>query len=53
MTRGQWAFSSFRVLNSDGSRSEREHLFRNMADLFTYVSDRCDDEQAAQYDEVL
>src|SRR5690606_18548952 len=28
-------------------------LFRNMAQLFSYVSDRCDDEQVAQYDEVL
>lgn len=47
------AFSSFRVLNGDGNNSEREHLFRNMAQLFSYVSDRCDDDQVAQYDEVL
>ncbi|MBU1305449.1 MAG: DUF2336 domain-containing protein [Alphaproteobacteria bacterium] len=50
---GQRAFSSFRVLNGENSLSEREHLFRNMAELFSYVSDRCDDEQVAQYDEVL
>lgn len=50
---GQRAFSSFRVLNGDDNHSEREHLFRNMAQLFSYVSDRCDDEQVAQYDEVL
>lgn len=50
---GQRAFSSFRALNGEASHSEREQLFRNMAELFTYVSDRCDDEQVAQYDEVL
>lgn len=51
---GQRAFSSFRVLNGgEDSHHEREHLFRNMAQLFSYVSDRCDDEQVAQYDEVL
>ena len=50
---GQRAFSSFRVLNGDDNHSEREQLFRNMAQLFSYVSDRCDDEQVAQYDEVL
>ena len=50
---GQRAFSSFRVLNGEGSHDEREQLFRNMAELFSYVSDRCDDEQVAQYDEVL
>lgn len=53
LDQGQRAFSSFRVLNGEGSGSEREQLFRNMAELFTYVSDRCDDEQVAQYDEVL
>ncbi|WP_224703020.1 DUF2336 domain-containing protein [Devosia aquimaris] len=53
LDQGQRAFSSFRVLNGDESLSEREHLFRNMAELFSYVSDRCDDEQVAQYDEVL
>jgi uncharacterized protein (DUF2336 family) len=47
------AFSTFRVLNGDASTSERDQLFRNMAQLFSYVSDRCDDEQVAQYDEVL
>lgn len=50
---GLRAFASFRVLNGDADTSEREQLFRNMAQLFTYVSDRCDDEQVAQYDEVL
>ena len=47
------AFSSFRVLNGEANVSEREQLFRNMAQLFSFVSDRCDDEQVAQYDEVL
>ena len=50
---GQRAFSSFRVLNGDDNHSERDQLFRNMAQLFSYVSDRCDDDQVAQYDEVL
>jgi uncharacterized protein (DUF2336 family) len=50
---GQRAFASFRVLNGDDNQSEREQLFRNMAQLFSYVSDRCDDDQVAQYDEVL
>ncbi len=47
------AFASFRVLNGDENQSERDQLFRSMAQLFSYVSDRCDDEQVAQYDEVL
>jgi hypothetical protein len=50
---GQRAFSTFRVLNGDANLVERDQLFRNMAQLFSYVSDRCDDEQVAQYDEVL
>ena len=50
---GLRAFASFRVLNGEDNHSEREQLFRNMANLFSYVSDRCDDEQVAQYDEVL
>lgn len=50
---GQKAFSSFRVLNGENNPAERDHLFRNMAQLFAYVSDRCDDDQVAQYDEVL
>jgi uncharacterized protein (DUF2336 family) len=33
--------------------AEREQLFRNMAQLYSYVSNRVDDEQVAQYDEVL
>jgi len=50
----QRAFSTFRVLTGEeDNHSEREQLFRNMAQLFSYVSDRCDDEQVAQYDEVL
>ncbi|WDR05317.1 DUF2336 domain-containing protein [Devosia rhodophyticola] len=50
---GEKAFSSFRVLNGDADSGERDQLFRNMAQLFAYVSDRCDDDQVAQYDEVL
>ena len=50
---GQRAFSTFRVLNGDSNILERDQLFRNMAQLYSYVSDRCDDEQVAQYDEVL
>jgi uncharacterized protein (DUF2336 family) len=53
LDQGQRAFSSFRVLNGEDNYSEREQLFRNMAQLFSYVSDRCDDDQVAQYDEVL
>jgi hypothetical protein len=50
---GQRAFSTFRVLNGDANMAERDLLFRNMAQLFSYVSDRCDDDQVAQYDDVL
>ncbi len=53
LDQGQRAFSSFRVLNGEENHSERDQLFRNMAQLFSFVSDRCDDEQVAQYDEVL
>jgi len=53
MEEGTRAFSTFRVLNGDANVLERDQLFRNMAQLFSYVSDRCDDEQVAQYDEVL
>jgi hypothetical protein len=53
MEEGIRAFSTFRVLNGDANILERDQLFRNMAQLFSYVSDRCDDEQVAQYDEVL
>jgi hypothetical protein len=53
MEEGTRAFSTFRVLNGDANIAERDQLFRNMAQLFSYVSDRCDDEQVAQYDEVL
>jgi hypothetical protein len=47
------AFANFRVLNGEADAAERDHLIRNLAQLFSYVSDRCDDEQVAQYDEVL
>ncbi|MCB1516977.1 MAG: DUF2336 domain-containing protein [Hyphomicrobiaceae bacterium] len=47
------AFTSFRALDSDAGATERDQLFRNMAQLFTFVSDRCDDDQVEQYDEVL
>lgn len=50
---GSRAFASFRVLNGEDSSSERDQLFRNMAKLFSYVSDRCDDDQVSQYDEAL
>lgn len=50
---GHRAFAHFRVLNGEDNQTEREQLFRNMAQLFSYVSDRCDDQQVAQYDEVL
>lgn len=50
---GHRAFASFRVLNGEDSNTERDQLFRNMAKLFSYVSDRCDDDQVAQYDEAL
>jgi hypothetical protein len=53
MEDNQRAFSTFRVLNGDANILERDQLFRNMAQLYSYVSDRCDDEQVAQYDEVL
>ena len=53
MEEGTRAFSTFRVLNGDANTTERDQLFRNMAQLFSYVSERCDDEQVAQYDEVL
>jgi hypothetical protein len=50
---GQRAFSNFRALNEPSNESERDQLFRSMAQLYAHVSDRCDDEQVAQYDEVL
>ena len=53
MEDGARAFSTFRVLNGDANVMERDQLFRNMAQLYSYVSDRCDDEQVSQYDEVL
>lgn len=50
---GVRAFANFRVLNGQTDAAERDHLIRNLAQLFSYVSDRCDDDQVAQYDEVL
>jgi uncharacterized protein (DUF2336 family) len=50
---GSRAFANFRVFNGGDNGSERDQLFRNMAKLFSFVSDRCDDEQVAQYDEAL
>lgn len=50
---GNRAFSTFRVLNGDGNSSEREQLFRNVAQLFSFVADKCEDEQVVQYDDVL
>ena len=47
------AFASFRALESEAQTSERNQLFRNMAQLFSFVSDRCEDSQVEQYDEVL
>ncbi|TDQ66813.1 uncharacterized protein DUF2336 [Maritalea mobilis] len=47
------AFSNFRALTSEPNKAECEQLIRNMAKLFSHVVDRCDDEQIAQYDEVL
>lgn len=47
------AFASFRALESEAHESERSQLFRNMAQLFSFVSDRCEDSQVEQYDEVL
>jgi hypothetical protein len=53
LDQGQRAFSSFRALNGEENHSERDQLFRNMAQLFSFVSAQCDDEQVRQYDEVL
>lgn len=50
---GARAFANFRVLNEEADAAERDHLIRNLAQLFSYVSDRCADEQVVQYDEVL
>jgi hypothetical protein len=54
ITRGQvTAFESFRALDGNADEGEREQLFRNVARLFSFVCERCDDEQVEQYDEVL
>lgn len=47
------AFSTFRVLNGQANAGEQDQLFRNMAHLYSHVSERCDDEQVVQYDDVL
>lgn len=47
------AFDTFRALRGEADAVERDQLFRNMAQLFSFVSDRCDDTQVSQYDEVL
>lgn len=47
------AFDTFRALRGEADAVERDQLFRNMAQLFSFVSDRCDDAQVSQYDEVL
>lgn len=50
---GVTAFSKFRALEGDSNAGERDQLFRNMAELFAHVSERCDDNQVTQYDEIL
>lgn len=50
---GRRAFSTFRVLKGTSDSQERDQLFRSMAQLYAHVSSHCDDEQVAQYDEVL
>lgn len=47
------AFENFRALSGTPNIGECDALIRNMAQLFSHVSNRCDDEQVAQYDEVL
>lgn len=47
------AFANFRALNDDCDVGEREQLFRSLAQLFSHVSERCDDEQVTQYDDIL
>lgn len=47
------AFATFRALNGEANHTERDQLFRNMAQLYSHVSDRCDDGQVRQYDQVL
>lgn len=46
-------FLSFRALKEDASPAECSQLFGHIAQLYSFVSDRCDDEQVAQYDKVL
>lgn len=47
------AFETFRALTGTPNVDECNVLIRNMAQLFAHVSERCDDAQVAQYDEVL
>jgi len=47
------AFSNFEVFKGQGNDNDREQLFRNMAHLFSHVSDKCNDDQVKQYDGVL
>ncbi|HHB81879.1 MAG TPA: DUF2336 domain-containing protein [Devosia sp.] len=47
------AFGTFRALDGNADAAEREQLFKNVARLFSYVCERCDDDQVEQYDEVL
>jgi len=47
------AFGSFRALGSDANEVERQQLFKNVAQLFSFVCERCDDDQVEQYDEIL
>lgn len=50
---GRRALANVQGLNGENGQAERDKLFLNMAKLFSYVSDRCDDQQLAQYDEAL
>lgn len=47
------AFDSFRALEAGANAGEADQLFRSMAQLFSYVWDKCDDGQVAQYDKIL
>lgn len=47
------AFDSFRALEAGAKAGEADQLFRSMAQLFSYVWDKCDDVQVAQYDKIL
>lgn len=47
------AFETFKALGQGADAAEADQLFRSMAQLFSLVSDKCDDAQVAQYDKVL